>query len=640
MIVAQNSKKQLLVFYAHVEFFEPQKDRRPKTPVEIAVEVVKAPLSFQDPGYEIAPNDGSMLFDSKTHILSDLEIVAPSEVDGTPRQPPTIVAVYTPPLNALGLVNDGHLAVSTIRRWQVITTEPTLHPNFDLVQPKRPSKPLNSKRGLQRLEDIHIDQIITKVQRIDNSEHLVLGVADGSVTFYDSTSLDPVYVSSNLSEITNLCQTGFTFSTFPKGLNTIISPNGCALATLSSDNKVHLTHLENLTGLASNSGDPEAVEASLAALTLTLARAFVSQTPPTDILFFVNEVLDQNLHARLVQGLLKDILGDREFLAPRDSLANPIWRVIVPRVFGLISAHDYELETGQCSTTAMFSWLALAIRSGAMTFLQVWRSVNQNGGAEWKDPDLGDLACSNIQWTLDLYKSIVDDVFEMIDGESHTFKAGMKPPSSINLTKLLLMFSSSRTWLIMTSNIFHNLVHKTHGPEISISPAAAPNIERMAKMIDQCSLKMEAFAHLLSDVDKIIQKFYEGAGMTDSQRADNERYILTQGEVPRAMEERVLLHLREILPERRKSMDRLSLYLEDFSWLGTRDDKAALAFRRNFMVDIWRKKILGRKDLGRVRKCVRCGAVSSDVAANRHWPPNMYQMITRCTCENSFAIVG
>jgi mediator of RNA polymerase II transcription subunit 16, fungi type len=98
--------------------------------------------------------------------------------------------------------------------------------------------------------------------------------------------------------------------------------------------------------------------------------------------------------------------------------------------------------------------------------------------------------------------------------------------------------------------------------------------------------------------------------------------------------------LQNVLPATRGKIDRLGLYMEDYSWLGIREDRKTRAFKRDFVVDVHRKRVMRKKGLGKVRRCVRCGSVSADLVRMRHWPQYLQNQILRCVCEDVFAVVG
>lgn len=516
------------------------------------------------------------------------------------------------------------------------------------MQSKTNSSTLGRKTDLQRLEDVHINQVITAVQKVDGGEHLALGSADGSLALYDPNSLTPLYMGNDSAEVTSMAQIGFVFPP-SRGLNLAVSPNACVAASLANDGKIQLTHVEHPSGLTYDSTDPATVEAAVAAIILSFARSFYSQVSSNDIMLLVTQHLDPIHHAQLIQSTFKDLISDKDFI-PGPELGNTS-KPTVARVLSLVASLGHDPSTGQRSPASMLSWLSLNVRSCALTSMRIWQSVNQNGGVEWKDPEVCEIACNNIRWTLDLCKFIVDDLFEMADHHHHHHhNNNYSPPAPEReshqsadpqtITKLMLVSIWPRSFLKTIARILRGIVRATQDLRTTLSPEAAPAFSRMAELIETSPLKIESLEQLLSGVEKMVHQSHQVRGMSDRDKADTERFILARGQIPEALQDVVPRILQDVLPMTRGKMDRLNLYMEDYSWLGIREDGKTRAFQRGFVVDVHRKRVLRRKGLDQFRKCVRCGSISADLVRMRHWPQYLQTQILRCVCEDVFAVVG
>jgi mediator of RNA polymerase II transcription subunit 16, fungi type len=611
---------------------DPRQDPHLTTGTKLSVENVRPSVPYQGLRNPHDQDDDPLLFDGSSHLLSHLEIIPTSDIEKALQLPPTIVAFYTPVVNALGMVNEGQLDMTTIRRWHVVSTEPALHPNFDAIPPKVKSTSSGRTTDLQRLEDVHINQIITTVQKIDSGELLALGSADGSLAMYDPTSLTQSYMAQGSNEVTSIAQAGFTFPSFARGLHLSVSPNACVAASITNDGKMQLTHIEHPNGVAYGPLDSSSTEAAMAAIILSFARSFYSQVSWNDILLLVTQTLQPTQYPQLTQSALKDLIGDRDFIHGQDLEKVP-QKPIVSRMLSLAASLGHNLSHNHRNPASMLSWLTLNIRFCALTFMMIWASVKQNGGLEWKEPEVCELACNNIKWTLDLCKFMVDDLFEMVDRDSSS--------DDTSITKLLLLSIWPRSFLKMIARILRGFVRATQDPNTTLSPEAAPAFSRMAELIESSPLKMESLEQLLSGADKLIMLSYQARSMSDRDKAETERYILSHGAVPEVLQDVVPRVLQDVLPMTRKNMDRLALYMEDYSWLGIRgEEKKTRAFKREFVVDVYRKRVLKREELGRYRRCVRCGSVSKDLVRVRSWPGYLQQQILRCICEDVFAVVG
>ncbi|ERF75168.1 hypothetical protein EPUS_06208 [Endocarpon pusillum Z07020] len=641
LVAAQNTHRQLLVYVATIDLPDPRQDPQMNTGPTISIENIRASVPYTILNDSNAQHNDSMLFDASSQFLSHLEIVPTSDIQKAPQLPPTIMAFYTPVVTPMGMANDGQLGMTTVRRWHVVSAEHKLHSGFDAMQSKTNDTTLSRRTDLQRIEDVHINQTISTVQKVDGGEHLALGGADGPLALHDPNSLTPLYMANDSAEVTSMAQTGFVFPPYSRGLNLAASPNACIVASLSNDGKMQVTHVEHPSGLTYDSTDSTTVEAAIAAIILSSARSFYSQVSLNDIMLLVTQHLDPIHYPQLIHSMFKDLFGDKDFIPGPEPENNK--KPVVARVLSLVASLGHNPSTDQRSEASMLSWLSLNVRSCALTFMGILQSVRQTGGLEWKDPEVCELACNNIRWTLDLCKFIVDDLFEMADDNISLHNSEKQPHPSADsqtITKLLLVSIWPRSSLKSIARILRGIVRATQDPKTTLAPEAAAAFSRMAELIEASPLKMEPLEQLLIGVEKMVHQFYQSRGMTDRDKAETERFILSHGQIPEVLQDVMPRILQDVLPTTRTKMDRLNLYMEDYSWLGIREDKKTKVFKRDFVVDVHRKRILRRKGLNRFRKCVRCGSVSADLVRMRHWPQSLQTLVLRCVCEDVFAVVG
>jgi mediator of RNA polymerase II transcription subunit 16, fungi type len=646
LIAVQNSDRQLLVYLSTIDLPDLKQDPQMSSSPRISIENIRASVPYRIPKDSSDRNDEAMLFDASSHVMSHLKIVPTSDIEKGLQLPPTILAFFTPVITPMGVANDGQLGMSTVRRWHVLSAERKLHAKFESMPSKPNSSTLGRKIDLHRLEDVHLDQLVTTVQKVDGGAHLALGGADGSLALYDPNSLTPLYMANDSTEVTNLAQIGFVFPSYSRGLSLAVSPNACVAASLANDGKTQLTHVEYPSGLTYDPADSTIVEAAIAAIILSFARSSYSQVSLNDIMLLVTQQLDRIHYPQLIQSTFKYLFYDKDFISGLEP--SNASKPMIARVLSLGASLGHNPAPEQRSQASMLSWLSLNIRYSALAFLRILQSVNQNGGVEWKDPEVCEIACNNIRWTVDLCKFLVDDLFEMADHNNNG-----PPPSPEKashgsttdddphiITKLMLVSIWPRSFLKMIARILRGIVRASQDPKTPLSPDALPAFSRMAALIEASPLKMESLEQLLSGVEKMTNQFYHIAGMSDRDKADAERFMLAHGQIPDVLLEVVPRILQDVLPMTRGRMDRLALYMEDYSWLGIREDARTKAFRRDFVVDVHRKRVLRRKGLDRFRRCVRCGSVSADLVSMRHWPQYLQTQILRCICEDVFAVVG
>src|SRR3984885_7030676 len=212
------------------------------------------------------------IYDTSSLGLSHLEIIAASDVDKAVRLPPMIIAFYTSSVSSLGTSSGGQPPFSVIGRWNVALAERKLHSRFDEITSKTGATPLPPKTDLQRLPDIHIDQIIISLHQVDSGAVVAVSTQDGQTAFYDPRTMTQVYFETAINEVTSmLLQPGFGFPISPMALQIAFSPTGCASATLHVDGKIELSSMAYHSGLrwetSSHTSDP-GLDATVASITL------------------------------------------------------------------------------------------------------------------------------------------------------------------------------------------------------------------------------------------------------------------------------------------------------------------------------------------------------------------------------------
>ena len=645
----------LFIHLVHIDSPDPRQDPTSFAEPLLAVQNVKRFKPSRVPS-EITDAQGllnnSSLPSFDKLCLSHLEIIPTTDVEKAPRMPPVIMAVYISPVTASGMASDGQPLSSRICRWTVILVERKLHASFDEIGAKTTNQSINPKLDLQRLPDICMDQIVTSVQQVDNGHSIAITCQDGATTVYDPTTMAQTYLETNINEVTSMSQSGFAFPSMPGAYQISFSPNACVAASIGLEGKPQLSTMQyhDLRASSSQGVDP-GLDAALASVCLAFARAQYSNSSTDDILLVILRSLRLEWYPALMNTCYRSLFEDAELIAG-SSTASKIDRIpqkqMLPKILSLQAAVGYSDanhsaspgnsmngSTAQIHRTvpANFAWTMLNIRYVAMQFYMIFSSAKQTGGNEWRDQEVQDVVCHNIRWALELFKFIVDDLFEMAE-------AGLSKPGDCHEnespTVLLIVSVWSRYFLKTISRVLRGLVSVPKTPGHNLDPVTLRAFLKFAEVIESSSLKMEAFERLLGGADKFVQMAYVASGYGDRERANCEREILSAGLVfgqGNVLDSVVARLVEEILPRLRREVERLDLWIGDYEWIGVgvgSDGKD---------IDIHRKRkvIAGTSGDGKkgVRRCVRCGSLSGDVlGAPRRFPKFSQQQMLRCVCES------
>lgn len=187
--------------------------------------------------------------------------------------------------------------------------------------------------------------------------------------------------------------------------------------------------------------------------------------------------------------------------------------------------------------------------------------------------------------------------------------------------------------------------------------------------LDTSPIRIDMYEKLLAGIDSAVRHSYHGAGFGDTERPGPEKELLVNARIPPVLVNAVSTIFGTVLPPLKNEVDRMAIYLGDYTWLGFGDDPRTEMYRRTRDMDILKKIPLRavvpssetRPTTGtgptasgkpannantsgsqRRRRCVRCCEVSGDT----HPPRSLlsFQMIARlgllrsCICGGMWAL--
>lgn len=149
----------------------------------------------------------------------------------------------------------------------------------------------------------------------------------------------------------------------------------------------------------------------------------------------------------------------------------------------------------------------------------------------------------------------------------------------------------------------------------------------ICQTLDSSPVRIDVYEKFLAGVDSAVRHAYHGAGFGDAERPGPEKELLVNARIPPVLVTAVATILRQTVPALKPEIDRLAIYLGDYSWLGFGSDRRTELYKRRRDVDVLKKTplrpILPAGQDGtqnskpassqRRRRCARCCEVSSDM---------------------------
>ncbi|KAJ5275220.1 Mediator complex subunit Med16 [Penicillium chrysogenum] len=568
-------------------------------------------------------SDQSLPFLNSVYSLTRLEIM-PGQFDSLAGSTanPWILAVLSKPLHAIHDYPDQQGPPSVILRWHLESAPQILHAKFDEVPSKKSNAEAKPKMELRRLEDIYCDKYIVSVDLIEHGAVLAVSHDDSSITCYETRTMTVLNGLGDSSTVTCLAQAGFHYPLETSGLHIAFSPNACVAVTLDVDGHVQLRVMEHSFGSTEGLYDENNFSAAIAALTLAFSRGCGIEVNTDDILMVACGQLSPEARTTFISEVYRALPVNCNFTAEQDKLMSHPY---IPRCLSLQAGLGFKGRLQRRNLSSAVPWASLQLRHASVLFAYFFQ-YNKGGQTESHDPDVLRMVLGNTKWTLDFSHFLLNEIFDMADefedvfNDPEAFTQKLKNSSSLPL--LVLLASMSRAFLRFICRGLRGV----HAGFASTNPASLVGDSRVyyteiCQTLESSPVRIDVYEKFLAGVDSAVKHAYQGAGFGDAERPGPEKELLVNARIPPVLTTAVATLLRQTVPALKSEINRMAIYLGDYSWLGFGNDRRTALYRKQREVDILKKCPLrpplplgidGRVALLKKRRCVRCTEVSGD----------------------------
>ncbi|KAJ5135801.1 Mediator complex subunit Med16 [Penicillium bovifimosum] len=572
--------------------------------------------------------DQSLPFSNSIYSLTRLEIM-PGQVDGPAGSGanPWILAVLSKPLHAIHDYPEQQGPSSIIVRWHLDSAQQTLHPKFDEVTSKKSNAQVKPKMELRRLEDIYCDKFIVSVDVVEHGAVLALTHDDSSITCYDTRTMSILPGVDDSSTVTSLAQVGFQYPPEPSGLHIAFSPNSCIAAVLDSDGQMQLRAMEHSFGSTEGLYDESNFSVAIAALTLAFSRGSGAESNTDDILMVALRLLTPEARITFISEVYRALPVNCNFTVEQDKLmSNPY----IPRCLSLQSGLGFGGRFKPRSLSSAVPYAIIQLRHSSVLFAYFFQ-YNKGGQSDAHDPAVLRMVLGNTKWTLDFSHFLLNEIFDMADefqgilNDPEAFAQKLKNTTSLPL--LILLSSMSRAFLRFICRGLRGV----HAGFATTNPASLLGDSRIyyteiCQALESSPVRIDVYEKFLAGVDSAVKHAYQGAGFGDAERPGPEKELLVNARIPSVLITAVATLFGQTVPALRSEINRMAIYLGDYSWLGFGNDRRTAMYRRQREVDIVKKCPLrpplplgndGRVAPSKKRRCARCCEVSGDTSLPR-----------------------
>ncbi|KAL8936278.1 MAG: hypothetical protein Q9211_004261 [Gyalolechia sp. 1 TL-2023] len=510
----------------------------------------------------------------------------------------------------------GNEPSTSIVRWELSSSKPTLHPSFSQLASKRSaaSNPieLQSEVVFSKLPGVSVRKFIVAVQQLNLSTTLVFCTSGGGVEFRNRTTLDLLPRDDTLDQASSVAQVGLEY------------PDGSPYTVEAVAEAFVMQFAISCSGYGNYHDD---LSATMQLFQHQHLKGIDSSQAPR----FINPFL-RDVHS--VSQLNIDFSGDIK-------TENYLKHGLHQRTLSMQHSLGYWGDESHRSLSSKIAiailqlrWVALAC---AMGLKPAPSGTTLSGEAEFKRTETVRSFFGIISWTLSLMNYVVDEVFTLaaaMEENSAIVKVSSSEDavtakiSELNTPALALVFvSQSRLLFKYIFRFFRGIAL-----EITQQRSQDPIWHELGNIFSTSPVPLHRFELMLASVDKSIRSIYESGDVSEADRRDIEKSMLITGSVSPKLWPAVESLLTNTVKSLREEVNVAELYFHDVSWLGLSDDKASDQWRKAHGLDVIRKVVL--PEGARIRQCTRCCSVMEDIAPPRgtaSWLANMWR---NCICGN------
>ncbi|KKA16860.1 hypothetical protein T310_9474, partial [Rasamsonia emersonii CBS 393.64] len=516
------------------------------------------------------------------------------------------------------------------------------------------------KVELRRLEDIYSDRYVVSVDHLEFGNVLAVTYDDSSISFFDPKTMVSFNGVDDTNTVTSMAQAGFHYPLDASGVHVSFSPNSCLAVVLDGEWQVRLRMMEHSFCTEEGLYDENKFSAAVAALALAFCRGCGSDINTDDILMILLRQLTPDAQNAFINEVYRALPINCNFTVEQDKLMNHPY---IPRCLSLQAALGFKNYHTPRSLPSSVSWAILHLRHASVLFAYFFQYNKGPKETEPHDPDVLRMVLGNTKWALDFSYYILDELFELAEefepvfSDQEAFAQKVKSTNSLSL--ILLLSSMSRAFLRFICRGLRGVyAGYTTTP---LSGEARVYYTELYQTIDASPIRIDVYEKFLAGVDSAVRHAYQGAGFGDNERPAPEKELLVNSRIPAVLIPAVATLLRQKVPSLKPDINRMAIYLGDYSWLGFCNDRRTEFYRRTQEVDVLKKLPLrsfhsrtsstepdgnGARERAQHgqprRRCTRCCEISGDVTTPRSFLSYRLiaklQLIRSCLCGGMWTL--
>lgn len=160
--------------------------------------------------------------------------------------------------------------------------------------------------------------------------------------------------------------------------------------------------------------------------------------------------------------------------------------------------------------------------------------------------------------------------------------------STASLPLIIVLSSMSRAFLRFICRGLRG-IYAGYATSATLSGDARVYYGEICHALDTSPVRVDVYERLLAGVDSAVRHTYQAAAFGEAERPGPEKELIVNARISPVFIPAVSTILRQTIAALKPEINRMAIYLGDYSWLGFGDDPRSELYRRSRDVDILKK---------------------------------------------------
>lgn len=223
------------------------------------------------------------------------------------------------------------------------------------------------------------------------------------------------------------------------------------------------------------------------------------------------------------------------------------------------------------------------------------------------------MVLGNTKWTLDFLHYTLNGLFDLADEfedvlkdhdaftqkcrqtrhafvtkQSRLTRCFLVVKTTTSLPLVIVLSSMSRAFLRFICRGLRG-IYAGYATTVALTGDTRVYYTEICQTLDASSVRVDVYERFLAGVDSAVRHAYQAAAFGEAERPGPEKELIVNTRISPVLIPAVATILQQTIPALKPDIDRMAIYLGDYSWLGFGDDRRTELHRRTRDIDILKK---------------------------------------------------